>query len=128
MLDGAARLGPLFAGAARHGMPALAMTDHGNLYGAHDFGEVTRGLAERFPAGVPGSHSAQATYELDVICQMGFPGYFLVVADLCRHAVHVKLVNGSRATLLRLGPPRVEPSSALMAHRKALLGPAAVGA
>src|SRR5689334_14272408 len=37
MLDGAARLGPLFAEAARQGMPALAMTDHGNLFGAYEF-------------------------------------------------------------------------------------------
>ncbi len=37
MLDGAARLKPLFAEAGRLGMPALAMTDHGNLYGAYDF-------------------------------------------------------------------------------------------
>ena len=37
MLDGAARLKPLFAETARMGMPALAMTDHGNLFGAYDF-------------------------------------------------------------------------------------------
>ncbi|HZN72030.1 MAG TPA: PHP domain-containing protein, partial [Micromonosporaceae bacterium] len=37
MLDGAARLTDLFAEAQRLGMPALAMTDHGNLYGAYDF-------------------------------------------------------------------------------------------
>src|SRR2546430_6133134 len=37
MLDGAARLKDLFAETARLGMPALAMTDHGNLYGAYDF-------------------------------------------------------------------------------------------
>ena len=37
MLDGAARLADLFAETARLGMPALAMTDHGNLYGAYDF-------------------------------------------------------------------------------------------
>ena len=37
MLDGAARLGDLFAEAARMGMPALAMTDHGNTFGAYDF-------------------------------------------------------------------------------------------
>ena len=37
MLDGAARLKPLFAEAARMQMPALAMTDHGNLFGAYDF-------------------------------------------------------------------------------------------
>jgi len=37
MLDGAARLKDLFAETSRLGMPALAMTDHGNLYGAYDF-------------------------------------------------------------------------------------------
>jgi DNA polymerase-3 subunit alpha len=42
--------------------------------------------------------------------------------------VHLKLVNGSRATLLRLGPLRVEPTTALMADLKALLGPTAVAA
>ena len=37
MLDGAARLDDLFAGTAELGMPALAMTDHGNIFGAYDF-------------------------------------------------------------------------------------------
>jgi DNA polymerase III subunit alpha len=37
MLDGAARLGDLFAECDRMGMPAIAMTDHGNVYGAYDF-------------------------------------------------------------------------------------------
>ncbi len=37
MLDGAARLGELFEAAAQMGLPALAMTDHGNVFGAHDF-------------------------------------------------------------------------------------------
>src|SRR5690606_5594033 len=37
MLDGAARLKPLLAETKRLGMPALAMTDHGNLFGASDF-------------------------------------------------------------------------------------------
>ena len=37
MLDGAARLKDLFAETNRLGMPALAMTDHGNLFGAYDF-------------------------------------------------------------------------------------------
>src|SRR5579875_1182777 len=43
MLDGAARLTELFAEAARMEMPALAMTDHGNVFGAHDF--VSKGRA-----------------------------------------------------------------------------------
>ena len=36
MLDGAAQLKDMFAG-RRLGMPAVAMTDHGNMYGAYDF-------------------------------------------------------------------------------------------
>ena len=37
MLDGAARLKDMFAQCERVGMSAVAMTDHGNLYGAYDF-------------------------------------------------------------------------------------------
>ncbi len=37
MLDGAARLADLFTECQRTGMPAIAMTDHGNVYGAYDF-------------------------------------------------------------------------------------------
>ncbi|MGA0866456.1 MAG: PHP domain-containing protein, partial [Candidatus Nanopelagicaceae bacterium] len=37
MLDGAARLKDLAEETSRQGMPALAMTDHGNLFGAFDF-------------------------------------------------------------------------------------------
>jgi DNA polymerase-3 subunit alpha len=37
MLDGAARLDDLFSEAAKQGMPALAMTDHGNVFGAYEF-------------------------------------------------------------------------------------------
>ena len=37
MLDGAARLKDMFAECQRTGMTAIAMTDHGNIYGAYDF-------------------------------------------------------------------------------------------
>jgi DNA polymerase-3 subunit alpha len=37
MLDGAARLKDLFAECEQTGMSAIAMTDHGNVYGAYDF-------------------------------------------------------------------------------------------
>ncbi|MGV8885080.1 MAG: DNA polymerase III subunit alpha [Microbacteriaceae bacterium] len=37
MLDGAARIGPLMAAAVAEGMPAIAVTDHGNMFGAYDF-------------------------------------------------------------------------------------------
>ncbi|HWN36617.1 MAG TPA: PHP domain-containing protein, partial [Pseudonocardia sp.] len=37
MLDGAAKVEALFAEVQRLGMPAVAMTDHGNMYGAAEF-------------------------------------------------------------------------------------------
>ncbi|WP_019819242.1 DNA polymerase III subunit alpha [Saccharomonospora saliphila] len=37
MLDGAAKIKPLFSEASRLGMPAVGMTDHGNMYGADEF-------------------------------------------------------------------------------------------
>ncbi|WP_285758014.1 DNA polymerase III subunit alpha [Nocardiopsis ansamitocini] len=43
MLDGAAKLKPLFAEAARLGMPAVAMTDHGNMFGAYEFWSQSKG-------------------------------------------------------------------------------------
>lgn len=37
MLDGAAKVGPLFKEVTRLGMPAVAITDHGNMFGSDDF-------------------------------------------------------------------------------------------
>src|SRR3954447_20300263 len=68
--------------------------------------EVARGLARRFPAGVPADRKVQADYELDVMIQMGFPGYFLVVADLCRHA---------RDNGIRVGPGRGSAAGSMVA-------------
>jgi hypothetical protein len=69
--------------------------------------EVERGLAARFPGGVPDQHRAQAHYEVGVICQMGFPSYFLVVADLCRYA---------KESHIRVGPGRGSAAGAVIAY------------
>jgi DNA polymerase III subunit alpha len=37
MLDGAARIADLFSGCEQMGMPAIAVTDHGNTFGAYEF-------------------------------------------------------------------------------------------
>ncbi|TWG08760.1 DNA polymerase III subunit alpha [Saccharopolyspora dendranthemae] len=42
MLDGAAKVGALFSEAQRLGMPAVAMTDHGNMFGADEFYQQAR--------------------------------------------------------------------------------------
>ncbi|MCB0917146.1 MAG: DNA polymerase III subunit alpha [Actinobacteria bacterium] len=69
--------------------------------------EVRAGLTQRFaPEPVPEGHLKQAEYELDVIGQMGYPGYFLVTADLVRYAKE----NG-----IRVGPGRGSAAGALIA-------------
>ncbi|MPZ15145.1 MAG: DNA polymerase III subunit alpha [Chloroflexi bacterium] len=42
MLDGLSRIPNLIAEAKRHGMPAIALTDHGTLYGAIEFYQEAR--------------------------------------------------------------------------------------
>ena len=69
--------------------------------------EVMRGLQARFaPHPVPDEHRLQADYEISVINQMGYPSYFLVVADLVRYAKE----NG-----IRVGPGRGSAAGALIA-------------
>ncbi|ROT31202.1 DNA polymerase III subunit alpha [Micromonospora sp. HM5-17] len=69
--------------------------------------EVMRGLERRFPGGVPEDRRRQAEYELDVIIKMGFPGYFLVVADLVAYA---------KREGIRVGPGRGSAAGALIAY------------
>jgi DNA polymerase-3 subunit alpha len=64
MLDGAARLGELFAKTAEMGMPAIAMTDHGNVFGAHDFYAKARAAGVKPIIGMeayvtPGTHRTE---------------------------------------------------------------------
>jgi DNA polymerase-3 subunit alpha len=69
--------------------------------------EVERGLLVRYHGAVPDEVRAQAAYEVGVVTQMGFPGYFLVVADLVRHAKE----NG-----IRVGPGRGSAAGAMIAY------------
>ncbi len=45
MLDGAQKLKPMFAEVERQGMPAVAMSDHGNMFGAYEFQQVASGTS-----------------------------------------------------------------------------------
>ncbi|EWT01163.1 DNA polymerase III subunit alpha [Intrasporangium oryzae NRRL B-24470] len=66
MLDGAARIGDLFTEAARMGMPALATTDHGYVFGAYEFWKKSQGTGVKPIIGVeayitPGTHRTDRT-------------------------------------------------------------------
>jgi DNA polymerase III subunit alpha len=66
MLDGAARIDELFENAARMGMPALATTDHGYVFGAYEFWKKSQKHGVKPIIGVeayvtPGTHRTDRT-------------------------------------------------------------------
>ena len=69
--------------------------------------EVERGLAVRYPDGITPEVRKQADYECQVITQMGFPGYFLVVADF---------INWSKDNGIRVGPGRGSGAGSMAAY------------
>ncbi|WP_404313135.1 DNA polymerase III subunit alpha [Agrococcus terreus] len=69
--------------------------------------EVATGLERRYPGGVPDAVRARAEYEMGVISQMGFPGYFLVVADF---------INWAKDHDIRVGPGRGSGAGSMAAY------------
>jgi len=69
--------------------------------------EVEKGLHFRYPGGVPDDVRKQAEFEVGVITQMGFPGYFLVVADF---------INWAKDNGIRVGPGRGSGAGSMVAY------------
>ncbi|HTI22535.1 MAG TPA: DNA polymerase III subunit alpha [Kutzneria sp.] len=69
--------------------------------------QVWAGMERRFPDGIDEEHRKQCEFEIGVILQMGFPAYFLVVADFIMWAKN----NG-----IRVGPGRGSAAGALIAY------------
>ncbi|HET7415273.1 MAG TPA: DNA polymerase III subunit alpha [Arthrobacter sp.] len=69
--------------------------------------EVEKGLQYRFPGGIPDDIRRQAEYEIGIITQMGFPGYFLVVADF---------INWAKDHGIRVGPGRGSGAGSVVAY------------
>ncbi|WP_278237160.1 DNA polymerase III subunit alpha [Isoptericola sp. AK164] len=69
--------------------------------------EVEKGMHARYPQGIPDAVRAQAKYETEVIVQMGFPGYFLVVADF---------INWAKEQGIRVGPGRGSAAGSMVAY------------
>jgi DNA polymerase III subunit alpha len=67
--------------------------------------EVERGLRHRYPEGIPDRVRRQAEY--GVIVEMGFPGYFLVVADF---------INWAKEHGIRVGPGRGSGAGSIAAY------------
>ena len=65
------------------------------------------GLSERLNGSIPPTYQERLDYELSVMIKMGFPGYFLVVSDLCAHA---------REVGIRVGPGRGSAAGSLVSY------------
>jgi len=68
---------------------------------------ANQGLAERLQGQIPAAYQERLDYELGVMIKMGFPGYFLVVSDLCAHA---------REVGIRVGPGRGSAAGSLVSY------------
>ena len=69
--------------------------------------EANIGLLARLDGKVDAAYQDRLNYELDVMIKMGFPGYFLVVSDLCSHA---------RSVGIRVGPGRGSAAGSLVSY------------
>ena len=69
--------------------------------------EVERGLRVRYPGGISDEARQRAEFELGVITQMGFSGYFLVVADF---------INWAKDNGIRVGPGRGSGAGSIVAY------------
>ena len=69
--------------------------------------EVAAGMQRRFKGAPSEAHLAQAKYEVDVITQMGFPGYFLVVADF---------ISWAKSQGIRVGPGRGSAAGSMASY------------
>ncbi len=69
--------------------------------------ELERGLHRRYPGGVPDTVRRQAEYEAGVITQLGFSGYFLVVADF---------IGWSKSQGIRVGPGRGSAAGSMASY------------
>lgn len=69
--------------------------------------EVRRGMARRYPDGVPQDRQELAEYEMKVIIDMGFPGYFLVVADF---------INWAKDNGIAVGPGRGSAAGSIVSY------------
>src|SRR5579863_1599539 len=68
---------------------------------------VWQGMAKRYPHGYDEQRRAQAEYEISIICQMGFPAYFLVVADF---------INWAKNNGVAVGPGRGSAAGSIVAY------------
>ncbi|USH45889.1 DnaE-like DNA polymerase III alpha [Streptomyces phage VieEnRose] len=108
----------------RNTLLVAEMVDPSGMFEAHDLmpvfpapeghtveswfrAEVLRGMDGRFPGGYDDKHRVQVEYEIDMILKMGFPSYFLVVADF---------IGWAKGQGISVGPGRGSAAGSLVAY------------
>lgn len=87
-------------------MPEFPVPD-GHTEGSWFEKEVAEGMQRRYRGEIPEAQAKQVAYEVEIIKQMGFSGYFLVVADFIRWA---------REQGIRVGPGRGSAAGSIVAY------------
>ena len=87
-------------------MPAFPVPE-GKTMESWFIAECWKGMDHRFHGDIPEDCRKQAEYEIGVIVQMGFPGYFLVVADY---------INWAKSQGIRVGPGRGSGAGSMVAY------------
>ena len=87
-------------------MPAFPVPE-GETMESWFIAECWKGMDHRFHGDIPEDCRKQAEYEIGVIVQMGFPGYFLVVADY---------INWAKSQGIRVGPGRGSGAGSMVAY------------
>jgi DNA polymerase III subunit alpha len=75
--------------------------------------QANLGLNKKLDGKIPADYQQRLDFELDVMIKMGFPGYFLVVSDLCNHA---------REVGIRVGPGRGSAAGSLVSYALGITG------
>ncbi len=68
---------------------------------------VWQGMDRRYPGGIDDTRRKQAEYEIGIISSMGFPAYFLVVADF---------INWAKNNGVAVGPGRGSAAGSIVAY------------
>ena len=75
--------------------------------------QANLGLAKKMAGKIPPNYQERLDFELEVMIKMRFPGYFLVVSDLCNHA---------REVGIRVGPGRGSAAGSLVSYSLGITG------
>ena len=93
MLDGAARIKDLMSAVRQEGMPAVAMTDHGNVFGAYEFWKAAKAQGVKPIIGTE-AYITPGTHRSDNLT-----------------AAVMRLLDPSAAGADEPGPPRLAPQA-----------------